>query len=139
MIYGCGSVAFVPTTRLSVHATVSANVGWGQEAKRRAAELAQGLGEVANKVGSVTGIPALQEAAPKRDAAPTPRVVAPASYFDDPWNMVDLGNYALFTVSICTEIWSRVLLSQAIGAFALPKPQRLPSLRAGVTWADRRG
>jgi hypothetical protein len=36
------------------------------------------------------------------------------SYFDDRWNLLDLANYAMFSISIGFEVWSRVLMVRAV-------------------------
>eukprot|EP01043_Picozoa_sp_COSAG02_P064526 COSAG02_NODE_9461_length_2209_cov_1.006161_2_plen_345_part_00 len=88
-----------------------------KEALRRASELAEAAKELATitagAAGAATGVDVLKNV---EFAASTPRLKAikRKSYFDDPWNALDLSNYALFVVSITFEIWSRFLIHEAI-------------------------
>ncbi len=91
-----------------------------KEALRRAAELAEAAKELAaitaSAAGSATGVDMLKKV---EFAGGTPHLKASVkhlSYFDDPWNALDLSNYALFVISITFEIWSRFLIHEAIAA-----------------------
>ena len=91
-----------------------------REARRRASELAEMAKELATitagAAGSATGVSMLKKVDFVAASKPRAEAVVHRSYFDDPWNALDLSNYALFAVSITCEIWSRFLIHEAIAA-----------------------